>query len=116
MSKLFTAEELKNGKMLCNPLFLPLLLNELEAPLTREQIDEITNALGDLREEAAASTEITAASTEITAAYLNGIIPNDELMRSHSYLSAQVNTLVDVLSSKIWGLVGETLKQQKEVS
>lgn len=34
MSKLFTAEELKNGKMLCNPLFLPLLLNELEAPLT----------------------------------------------------------------------------------
>ena len=102
MSKLFTAEELKNGKMLCNPLFLPLLLNELEAPLTREQIDEITNALGDLREEA--------------AAYLNGIIPNDELMRSHSYLSAQVNTLVDVLSSKIWGLVGETLKQQKEVS
>lgn len=108
MSKLFTAEELKNGKMLCNPLFLPLLLNELEAPLTREQIDEITNALGDLREEAA--------STEITAAYLNGIIPNDELMRSHSYLSAQVNTLVDVLSSKIWGLVGETLKQQKEVS
>lgn len=40
MSKLFTAEELKNGKMLCNPLFLPLLLNELEAPLTREQIDE----------------------------------------------------------------------------
>lgn len=107
MSKLFTAEELKNGKMLCNPLFLPLLLNELEAPLTREQIDEITNALGDLREEAAASTEIT-------AAYLNGIIPNDELMRSHSYLSAQ--TLVDVLSSKIWGLVGETLKQKKEVS
>lgn len=105
MSNLFTAEELKNGKMLCNPLFLPLLLNELEAPLTREQIDEITNALGDLREEAAASTEIT-------AAYLNGI----ELMRSHSYLSAQVNTLVDVLSSKIWGLVGETLKQQKEAS
>lgn len=109
MSNLFTAEELKNGKMLCNPLFLPLLLNELEAPLTRKQIDEITNALGDLREEAAASTEIT-------AAYLNGIIPNDELMRSHSYLSAQVNTLVDVLSSKIWELVDETLKQQKEVS
>ena len=78
MSNLFTAEELKNGKMLCNPLFLPLLLNELEAPPTREQIDE--------------------------------------LMRSHSYLSAQVNTLVDVLSTKIWKLVDETLKQQKEAS
>lgn len=34
MSNLFTAEELKNGKMLCNPLFLTLTLNELEAPLT----------------------------------------------------------------------------------
>ena len=68
MSNLFTAEELKNGKMLCNPLFLPLLLNELEAPPTREQIDEITNALGDLREEAAASTKITAATS--TALFL----------------------------------------------